>query len=225
MPYPVIRIAGLVALAVGLAAAAAPALLVASLLLALMAWLAGSGVSLATATLRRLRWLFVTIILLYGWFLPGSALIPQLGAFSPSVAGLLEGLRRSWMLWVMATAARLLIATTPRESLVAALAWWLSPLRLLRLDPSRFCLRLVLTLEYALELGPAFRRGGEGNGNRGGLVKRAEALARSGLARAEARADRAGESTVTVPRSAAPPVYQWAYPAGLLVGLLALSGV
>jgi len=222
MPYPVIRIAGLLALGLGLAGAAAPALLAASLLLATLCWMAGTGASPASGTLWRLRWLFMTITLLYGWFLPGPPLVPLAGELSPTLAGLLEGLRRCWMLWIMATAARLTMATTSRESMVAALAWWLTPLRWLRLDPARFCLRLVLTLEYALELKPIFRCADPGG--RGGLVRRAATVARGGLAEAEARAARAGESAMMLPRTALPPVWQWLYPGGLLAALLALSG-
>jgi energy-coupling factor transport system permease protein len=44
--------------------------------------------------LKRLRWLMLAIVLVYGWWTPGAALFPVAGVLSPTVEGLQLGLIR-----------------------------------------------------------------------------------------------------------------------------------
>lgn len=221
--HPLIRVLCLVALAIGLAAAAPAALLSASLLIAALVGATGAGAGVVLGALRRLRWLLISVLVLYAWLLPGDPLLERLADWSPTRQGLLAGLNRAWMLLVMATAARLLMELTPRDHLLAALHTLLKPLRRVKLNPARFCLRLVLTLEYAL----ADRGTGEDDARDDGrpLVQRAAALARDRLARAERRAERAELGDVRIPLLAGPTLAQWLVPAMLLAALLVLSGL
>lgn len=97
--------------------------------------------------LSRVRWLLVAIVLLYGWFTPGVALVPALGQFSPSVEGMQQGLLRASVLLVIVTAVYLLLVATPRGDLVSGLLWYGRPLRRIGVDDQRFAIRLVLALE------------------------------------------------------------------------------
>lgn len=219
--HPVIRIAGLVVLAIGLSTARPGPLAGATLGLALLAGTGGLGRVVFLDPLRRLRWLLLSIALLYAFMLPGEALVPGWERAAPSRQGLVEGLLRCWMLWLMAGAARWLMAVTPREHLMGALYWITRPLQVLGVDAARFCLRLVLTLEYAL----LWRRDAPVTepDRSGSYAERAARLARSRLRRAEEAADAAEPGPVPIPLVGAPPFWQWCVPGVLLIGLLALN--
>lgn len=221
--HPVIRIVGLLALAVGLASAGPAPLALATVLLLVPAASLGLGRTVFLDSLRRLRWLLLSIAVLYAFLLPGDPLVPGWETAAPSRRGLLEGLLRGWMLLLMAGAARWLMAITPREDLMGALYWITHPLRFLGVDAARFCLRLVLTLEYALVL----RRDAVSpdRGRSGSYTRRAARLARSHLRRAEAAAEDAEPGPVSIPLVGRPPWWQWCLPAVLLIALLGLDRV
>lgn len=219
--HPVTRIAGLVALAIGLATAGPAPLIAVTLMMGLLAGRQGLSRTVFLEPLRRLRWLLLSITLLYAFLLPGDPLLPGWTWAAPSRQGLLEGLLRCWMLCLMAGAAGWLMATTPREALMGALYWIARPLEYVGVDAARFCLRLVLTLEYALRLrrdSPAPKQHRSGS-----YTERAARLARSRLRRAEAAAAEAEPGPVSIPLSGAPPWWQWCVPAALLIALLALQ--
>lgn len=219
--HPVIRIAGLVALAIGLAGAGPAPLALATVLLVLLAGSKDLGRAVFLDTLRRLRWLLLSIALLYAFLLPGEPLVPGWVEAAPSRQGLLEGLLRGWMLWMMAGAARCLMAITDREALMGALYWFTRPLEYLGADVARFSLRLVLTLEYALLLR---REASVPEPDRSATyTRRAARLARSRLRRAEEAAEAAEPGPVSIPLVGAPPWWQWCVPAALLIALLALE--
>ena len=102
--------------------------------------------------MRRVRWLLLAILILYGWFTPGTALIPAWAPYSPSLEGLQQGLLRAAVLLAIVAAVYLLITTTPRGDLVAGLLWCGRPLRRLGVDDQRFAVRLVLALEAVPEV-------------------------------------------------------------------------
>lgn len=218
--HPVIKVAGLAALAVGLATAELPPLILATILLMILA-----GVSRAVRPVfidppRRLKWLLLSVLGLYAFLLPGEPLVAGWERYSPSIAGVREGLLRCWMLLLMAGAARWLMAVTPREQIMGALYWIGRPLERLGLDSARFCLRLVLTLEYALTFrhqAPVARAYDEN----AGFARRAADLARARLRAAEQAAAQARPGPVDIPLCGAPPWWQWGGPVGLLIALLA----
>lgn len=218
--HPLIRILCLLAFAVGVADAAPTALLLASLALAALLAVTGTG-SGVLAVLGKLRWLFLSVLIAYAWLMPGQPLFAALGDWSPSTEGLIAGTSRAWMLLVLAVAARLIVSLTARGELIAALYDLMKPLRLSGWDPTRFCIRLVLTLEYALREG----RGGskaEGKG-RGGLIARAGTMAAGKFDEAVARADRQPETMIEIPRLGAPTPWQWLVP--VIVGaVLMMAG-
>lgn len=222
--HPVIRIAGLLALALGLATAGLAPLAGATALIAWLAWRDGRLRVVFLDTLRRLRWLFLSITILYAFLLPGDPLVPGWERVAPSLQGIGEGLLRCWMLWLMAGAARWLMSTTSRESLMGALYWLTRPLAVLGLDTPRFCLRLVLTLEYALMLRQDVARDRRGR-TAGSYLQRAAQLARERLRRAESMAREATPGPVSIPLCGAPPAWQWSLPAVLLLALLLLSRI
>ena len=219
--HPVIRVAGLAALAVGLASAAPWPLAGATLLMGSLAGVGNVSRPVFLDPARRLRWLLLSVLALYAFMVPGNPLIEGWPSLSPTDRGIAEGLLRCWMLLLMAGSARLLMETTAREDIMGALYWFTRPLTRVGLDSARFCMRLVLTLEYALALRRRTPRGAPAQG--GTFTERAVALARGRLDEARRIADEAPVGPVVIPGCGPPPVWQWAVPLVLLAALLLLA--
>lgn len=147
MLHPQIRVLVLL-VCITATATARPAILIAGvLLLAIVYARAGrhSFVTLGRMVLR-LRWLFFAVLLVYGWWTPGELLIPEAGGFSPVREGLYTGLLRVAALILIVCAVNLLVRTTPRGQLLAALYALTRPV-LTPAQRERFAVRLLLTLE------------------------------------------------------------------------------
>ena len=147
MLHPQIRILILLVFIVA-TATARPAILMAGALLLAMAYARAGRDSFASLgrMILRLRWLFFAILLVYGWWTPGEQLVPAAGGFSPAREGLYTGLLRVAALILIVCAVNLLVRTTPRGQLLAALYALTRPI----LTPAlreRFAVRLLLTLE------------------------------------------------------------------------------
>ncbi|BAZ93950.1 hypothetical protein TspCOW1_10850 [Thiohalobacter sp. COW1] len=223
-PSPAIRILSLLAFAAGLAHARGPALLLGLAGLAafvLLSWPARGSLRIPGAgqALRRLRWLLLALVFVYGWLTPGEALIPVLGTLSPSWQGLAAGGVRAVILLGMVLAVYLLLTTTPREQLLTGLAWLTRPLQRLGLDARRLNVRIVLTLQrvpqaqelirtWQAEL-PPLRQW------------RAFAAALPGLwQRVLKAAENDPPVALEIPVQARPAWWEWAWPAGIALVML-----
>ncbi|MEF8981157.1 energy-coupling factor transporter transmembrane component T [Thiohalorhabdus sp.] len=100
-----------------------------------------------TLLVTRLRWVFLFIILLHGWFTPGESLVPGGGAFWPSRSGLTHGLELVIVVMLMAAMVAVLVQATPVSDLAAGVAWVLAPLARLGLPVGRFSQLLAWTLD------------------------------------------------------------------------------
>lgn len=106
----------------------------------------------ALTMMLRLRWLLLSMFIIYLWFTPGVPLWPELSLWSPSREGVMMGLHRAAVLLLLVTAVSLLLQSTPRTQMVAALLWLLKPLAMLGFPNERFAVRLALTMEAVGEL-------------------------------------------------------------------------
>lgn len=97
----------------------------------------------------RLRWLFLSIVVLFGWFTPGAEILPVLGRWSPTHDGLIFGARRVLVLVVIVAAVAWLLETTSRDALVRGLLWIAAPFACLGFPHERFAARLALVIEAA----------------------------------------------------------------------------
>jgi hypothetical protein len=88
----------------------------------------------------------VLLVLTYAWSLPGTPLLPQLGVYSPTAAGLDAGAWRAGRLLLMLAGVAVLLATTPGARLVYGLYALAAPLAWFGLDRRAFAVRLGLTL-------------------------------------------------------------------------------
>jgi len=145
--HPAIRLLAVV-LITGFAATAKPVVLcgIGICLLVAQFSLANVSFQLVLRTIWRLRFFYISILIIYGWLgTPGS--LEQV-SFAPQVSGLYEGLLRIVALSVMAWAVSLFLQSTLRDDIVNALLWWLRPLSVF----GRFDLKLAVRLTLVLQV-------------------------------------------------------------------------
>jgi hypothetical protein len=214
MMHPVIRIACFILLIIGLTNSNAIVWLLSLPLL----WLLYRTDNLFVATLptlKRLRWLFLSIFILHLWF---SA--PEFTWF-PSWQGWLQALERVGALIFIVLAAQLLLRTTNRSEIVAALQWWFKPLSRLGLATERLAIRLALVLEtvetvqtlYATQ--PAVPQGSRYSVR---IISQRAAELFNQVAR---HAEQAPLQVFDIPDILSPPLWQWLYVVGFLITDLA----
>jgi len=100
--------------------------------------------------LSRLKWFWLSMLVFYGWLIPGNMAFET--GFLPSQEGILLGMIRMLVLLDIVIAVILLVRTTPREQLIMAIMWLIRPLDLLKINTQVFAYRLVMTLEIAADL-------------------------------------------------------------------------
>lgn len=153
--HPGAKVIALMLLAGGLTWAPSPSGVAAyvPLVLVAMAMAPGSFAHLLQL-LRRLRWVFLFIVLFHGWFSPGPPLIRGAGAWAPSVSGLGYALELVIVVTLMAGLGAVLVRSTAGSDLAAGIAWVLRPLKGFGVPVERFGRRLAWTVD---RVEPVFR--------------------------------------------------------------------
>ncbi len=99
----------------------------------------------------RMRWLFISLLIIYAFTTPGEY-IPELLAYaSPTYEGCVFGLLQITKLLIALASLSLLFASSSKQDLIKGLYMLLTPLKLFGLNPERFSARLMLTLDYVEE--------------------------------------------------------------------------
>ncbi len=222
--HPLIRVVTFMAFSLGLSLGQWPELVLGGVLLA--AAYGGSGRRVSAQGRRmlvRLRWFFLSIAVLYLWFTPGEALLPALGAASPSWSGLAQGLLRTGSLVLIVLAVDLLLQLTPRDQMLGALYRLACLLRPLGLSAERFALRMSLTLEA---VGRISLRPPGAVSRAAGWRQRVQRLGEA-LLKQWRRALRAPAQTLEVEilLDEAPPAWQWGLPVLLVAAFWAVGGL
>ena len=214
--HPVIRIVNFVVLTVFLALGAAANILIGAAVMALLyVRLESRAWKNAWRMLRRMRWLFLSIAVIYLWLTPGTPLISGGEAFAqwlPTVDGLWQGGLRIASLALMVVAANLLLYVTARDQLLAALRWWLTPLGVVGIPHERFAVRAALTLEAVTQVQ------GQVRGALAAVPASAKPVARIGALAAVMfgiviqEAELASCAAIEMPALRSPPLLQWGVP-------------
>ena len=152
--HPAIRVGLVLALAAVLARGSVEQILLGgTVCVALLPWRHAAGWRQLGAGLWRLKYLFLSIAVLYLVLTPGEPLWSGwAGAISPSVEGAVEAAQRVAALGFLVVAVQWLMRTLGRDELLGGIIRLLGPFRWLGLDVDRFALRLVLTLEMVPRL-------------------------------------------------------------------------
>lgn len=102
--------------------------------------------------LKRMRWLFLSMFLIYAFNTPGEFVRdwPLNGwvDWSPTYEGLQAGTLQLVRLMMMLAGVGLMLATTTTSSMIEGFYVLLKPLKCIGLHPERFAARLCLTLHY-----------------------------------------------------------------------------
>lgn len=101
---------------------------------------------------RRMRWLFLSIFIIYAFGTPGELISYFPVNFAPTLEGVRSGLVQVEKLLIALAALSLLLTNSPREQMMLGLYMLLSPLKFAGLNVERFAARLMLTLDYVEEL-------------------------------------------------------------------------
>jgi energy-coupling factor transport system permease protein len=202
----------------GMALALPPLLLGGLALLLILYVLAGSP---APGTLllmiKRLRWLFIAILLVYGWWTPGTPVLPLAGTWSPTYAGLYHGATRILVLLTIVTAVHLLLQSTPRKQLLPAIMQLIYPFTSTRVR-ERLAVRMLLVIETVPRVqaltAEVLNKRSTSNGALARLSDSSRRLYRHVLDDAA----QAQTGTIEISPPTRPPAWQWLIP-------LAMSGV
>lgn len=101
---------------------------------------------------KRMRWLFISIFIIYAFGTPGEYIQGFPDSFSPTFEGAAFGILQISRLLIAIASLSILFATSSKESLMAGLYMLLSPLNYIGCNVQRFTARLLLTLDYVDEL-------------------------------------------------------------------------
>jgi energy-coupling factor transporter transmembrane protein EcfT len=99
--------------------------------------------------LRRIRWIMLSLLLVYAYSTPGQSLLDTLGMFSPSREGLIDGVLQLTRLLAALAGLAILLDRLHRQQLIAGLYTLFAPLQWLGFSRERLAVRLALTLHYA----------------------------------------------------------------------------
>jgi energy-coupling factor transporter transmembrane protein EcfT len=105
------------------------------------------SVELSTRIIKRMRWLFLSILIVYLWFTPGEPILPLDSDLVPTLQGLQTGFLRVLSLILIIFAVNYFLSSIARHRLVEAIVWLLYPLNWLAIDTRQLALRIALTLE------------------------------------------------------------------------------
>lgn len=224
MIHPTIRILMLMVFAMLICRADVLHLLLAGLvLIAIYARMEFAAIRTAMVMVMRMRWFFLSLLLIYGWLSPDPISGQSIHWGWPGSEGLAAGCRQIFALILVMLAVNLLLVGSRREELLQAIYWLAWPLAWLGLSRTRLALRLVLVLdrvaivrEQADQVLVEKQPGAQGRW--AGIVSAATRV----ITRTLEKADNMANEEIIFQPLAAPPWYQWVLPLCLIPALFFL---
>ncbi len=174
--------------------------------------------------LTRLRWLFLSMLVVYLFFTPGQLLWPTV-EWSPTVEGLSQGLLRIGSLVLLVLAVNLLIAGSEQAAFLSAIVWCLRPLCIFGLQHERLAVRLTLALDAVSKVRGDYRDGvrGETTAEQGSKIQAIVQTASRLFGDAETRARSVTPHQIALPEETHPPLIQWLIPLALVILFVAIK--
>lgn len=99
--------------------------------------------------LRRTRWILFSLLLIYGFVTQGHPCWSQLGVFSPSCEGMMDGMLQLMRLLILLAGLAILFTMLSTTQLISGIYTLTYPLRYLGMSRERIAVRIALTLGYA----------------------------------------------------------------------------
>lgn len=186
----------------------------------------------ALVMLKRLRWLFLSIFVIYLFFTPGVLLWPELLG-GPTREGVVLGLSRIAVLVLIVAAVNVLLTSTGQDEFLAAIHWCLQPLSWLGVSHERLAVRISLTLESVSAVRAAYRResrvGDEGAtaaievSATGPRLHMIASTAQRLFSQVVREAHAAPLREIALPAQSRPPLLQWGIPLLLLAVIVGVK--
>lgn len=101
---------------------------------------------------KRMKWLFFSIIIIYAFATPGEYIQQFPAVIAPTMEGCTQGFLQIARLLIALATLNLLFATSSNNELMSGLHLLLSPINLMGFNTNKFTARLLLTLDYVEEL-------------------------------------------------------------------------
>ena len=98
--------------------------------------------------LKRMKWFFLVMLLIFAFNTPGQHIHGWDYLFSPTYEGLASGLLQVFRMLTLLAALSLIMTINTKPQLISGFYFMLLPLQSLGLEIERFAVRLWLTLEY-----------------------------------------------------------------------------
>lgn len=205
-------------------ALAQPLLLAGGLALLLSLYLLAGSPEPATLLLmiKRLRWLFLAILMVYGWWTPGSPVWMAAGPWSPTYAGLFHGAIRVLVLVTIVTAVHLLLQSTPREQLLPAMMQLIRPFTTTTLR-ERLAVRMLLVIETVPRVQALTAEVLGSQPEASGSLARLSNTSRHLYKRVLEDAAQAHTGIIEFSQPTQPPVWQWLMPLAMSGAILIVS--
>ena len=194
------------------------------------------SLELSLRIIKRMKWFFLSILIVYLWFTPGTPLLNIDVPGIPTLEGIRTGLLRVTSLILVIFAVNYFVTAIARTKLVEAIIWLLYPVQWLGIDNRTIALRIALVLELipkvqhiVLDVKQDYvqHRSESSNSKTAGKnLIRAKLSAASSLVeklfiRIVDEAVEMPHEQITLAESSNPPVLQWVLPV-ILVGLFLL---
>lgn len=147
MPHPAVQI--LLWLSLAFLAQRQPALHVAILCVLLLVFALHLCPRQLRQLLRRTRWIMFSLLLIYAYSTPGTALVAAWGVYAPTLEGLTDGALQLGRLLATLSGLAILLALLKREQFISGIYALAYPVRWIGISRERAAVRLALTLHYA----------------------------------------------------------------------------
>jgi energy-coupling factor transport system permease protein len=217
--HPVIRIATFLIVAVFLSTNNVENLITAAILLLLLFFTYPSSASIKQAVkiIFRLRWLFLSVLVIYGWFSTGDLLFPDWHTLSPYKQGIVHGLIRVAALMMLILSLTQLVFQLSRNDLLGSISWYCYPVKWIGIPEQRVIARLILTINAVQELEKKWKKNKQlevdNHSKLQNLYQRVLQLFDDVIATAEHTETR----TISVSVLTSPDWYQWLIPLTLFL--------
>jgi len=165
--------------------------------------------------LWRLKWLYISIFIVYGWFTPGEAVVNLQAintSYLPTVEGLKMGSLRICVLIAIVSLISGLLQTIEKNKLVSAIMWLSRPLKIIGFNTQRFSLLLVLSLDKVLVAETTMREYLQDSKQQAGLLNSASRVIAKALVNVENVAEQDRATDINISDISAPPLWQWLLP-------------
>lgn len=217
--HPAIIITSFLTVVVALAFPLLPVLLLAAVLLTLAYFYCGwHHLKAALTMLKRMRWLLLSIMVIYCWMTPGDTIIESetLSSWLPTFQGVADGTERIVALMMVIASVNLILSLLSREQLLVAIYQLVRPLQLVGISPETVALRITLVIDAVSEVQQLIATRLPAKGTIPFKPAKIGALSASLFSAINDRAEQTPMRDVVLPAIDTPPLIQWFVPLMLL---------